>query len=111
MKINEAVKPIVDFLKNILGVALLALISIVYVKDALELNHPGRIGNGIFWLVIGLVFYLLACIKPLMKWMYGMQTDWIKRKQTFEEFQKDGKKVFYGAIYFALINFILAFFY
>lgn len=111
MNIKGFKDSILNFFQNILFVGLLAIISIVYVKNALELDHHGRIGNGILWLIVGSVFYLLACIKPLMKWMYQMQMDWIKKKKTFEDFQKDGQKVFYTAVYFSLINFILAFFY
>ncbi len=45
---------IVDFFQNILFVGLLAIISIVYVKEALGLDHHGRISNGILWLVMPL---------------------------------------------------------
>jgi hypothetical protein len=112
MKINKFVKPTVDFLINILGIGFLALLSIFYVKQALGEDRQDRIEDGILWLAIGSFFYLLSRIKPFMKWMYRIQMGRIKRKQTFEDFQKKyGKTVFYFPVYFALIDFIVAFFF
>jgi len=96
---------------NIFALIFLAWFAIEIVKDGLEADREARIVRGILWLVIGVFFFLLACIKPLMKWIYKKQPHWMDALESYEEFEKRNKANLTTGFAVFLVYLILALFY
>ena len=111
LKTKELVKRIFSVPKTIFGLTIYSWFVIVIVKDGLEADRSARIAKGIFWLVCGTLIYLLACIKPLMLWMYEKRSDLLSGDKKFDEFVKSAKDNIKTGFFICLIYIILAFFY